>query len=234
MMFFPNFNEERARYERKFVVTDMHYHDVEQQIRMHPAAFSPIFYPRYINNIYLDTRELDFYHDNVMGKGSRKKARIRWYADQTGMVEKPVLEFKVREGMLGDKLSFGIAPFRFDQDFTYDLLMESFTSSDLPAWALEVLSHLKPALLNRYRRQYFASFDNRYRITLDDELSYYAIGPHNNSYQDYYQNDDVIIELKYERRYDDVASFVTNRLPFRLTKSSKYVNGIEYLHPMVI
>ncbi len=232
-MFFPEFNEGRARYERKFVVEDMSYHDVEQQIRIHPAAFSPIFHPRHINNIYLDTHELDFYHENVMGKGSRKKARVRWYNDQTGHVEKPVLEFKVREGMLGDKLSFKLKPFRFDQQFTYDVLLESFRSSDLPAWAIEMLSQLKPSLLNRYRRQYFASFDGNYRITLDDELSYYAIGTNNNSYLDHYLNDQVIVELKYERHHDDMAPRVTNRLPFRLTKSSKYVNGIDYLHPML-
>ena len=232
-MLFPEFNEERSRYERKFLVTDMFYHDIEQQVRVHPAAFSPIFHPRYINNVYLDTNEMDFYHDNVSGKGSRKKARIRWYEDQTGYIEKPILEFKVREGMLGDKLSYRLKPFRFDSGFTNQALQEVFRQSDLPEWAYGILTQLRPALVNRYRRQYYASFDKKFRITLDDELSYFAIGTDNNNLMENYTSDDVIVELKYERIHDDVACQVTNRLPFRLTKSSKYVNGMELLHPMV-
>ena len=119
-MLFPPFNEDKSRYERKFLVSDMHFHDIEQQVRIHPAAFSSIFYPRYINNLYLDTHELDFFYDNVSGKGSRKKARIRWYADQFGRIEKPVLEFKVREGMLGNKLSFRLPPFSMNGAFNYE------------------------------------------------------------------------------------------------------------------
>ena len=230
-MLFPLFNEQTSRYERKFVVTNMHFHAIEQQVRIHPAAFSTIFHPRYINNIYLDTNEMDFYHDNVSGKGSRKKARIRWYADQLGNVEKPVLEFKVREGMLGNKLSFRLRPFNFDEDFKFDELLHVFDVSDLPSWAREILYQLKPALLNRYRRHYFMSFDGNFRITLDDEMSYFAIGNNNNLYLEKYLSEDTIVELKYERKYDDVAPLVTNQIPFRLTKSSKYVNGMDLLHP---
>ena len=53
-MFFPPFNQDVSRYERKFVVSDMDYAAVEQAVRNHPAAFSEIFHRRYINNIYLD------------------------------------------------------------------------------------------------------------------------------------------------------------------------------------
>lgn len=232
-MFFPPFNEDKSRYERKFLVTDMQYPQIEQQVRVHPASFSTIFHPRYINNIYLDSIEMDFFHDNVSGKGSRKKARIRWYGDQFGYVEKPVLEFKVREGMLGDKLSFRLKPFTVDQEFTYDILLDVFRNSDLPYWAEELLNHLKPALLNRYSRQYFISFNEKFRLTLDSELMYFAIGSKNNTFFESYTSSDVIVELKYNREFDDVASAVTNRIPFRLTKSSKYVNGIELLHPLL-
>jgi SPX domain protein involved in polyphosphate accumulation len=230
---FPSFNENSSRYERKFVVKDMYFAAIEQQIRIHPAAFSPIFYPRYINNIYLDTNEMDFFNDNVAGKGSRKKARIRWYADQMGEVAKPVLEFKVREGMLGNKISYRLRPFEFNEAFNLEKLLQVFDESEIPTWAREVLYQLKPALVNRYRRHYFMSFDTRFRITLDDELSYYSIRAENNYYFEKHENHDTIVELKYERKYDDVAPKVSNKLPFRLTKSSKYVNGMEILHPFV-
>jgi hypothetical protein len=36
-----------------------------------------------------------------------------------------------------------------------------------------------------------------------------------------------ILELKYDHEQDEEAGFITNHLPFRMTKSSKYVMGIE-------
>ena len=230
-MFFPPFNEEVARYERKFMIDAMTYHVVEQQIKLHPAVFSPIYHPRYINNIYFDTNELDFFYDNVSGKSSRRKARIRWYGDIHGIIHKPVLEFKIREGMLGNKISFPLKSFGVDESINQEKLYKVFRESDLPLWAVENLLQLKPALLNRYRRKYFLSFNKKFRLTIDNELSYYGIGGNNNNLIESYSSDDVIVELKYDRKYDDIATLITNRLPFRLTKSSKYVNGIEFLYP---
>ena len=230
-MFFPPFNEDKARYERKFMVDSMEPHTVEQHIRIHPAAFSPIFHPRYINNIYLDTNEFDFYHDNVSGKSNRKKARIRWYGDIMGKIDRPVLEFKIRVGMLGNKISFPLKGFSLDENMDLEKLQLVFRSSDLPVWAIENLLQFKPALLNRYTRKYFLSFDRRFRLTIDTELSYHGIGNNNNSFLERYSIEDVIVELKYDNKFDDTASIVSNNLPFRLTKSSKYVNGIDFLHP---
>jgi hypothetical protein len=147
------------------------------------------------------------------------------------MIAKPVLEFKIREGMLGNKISFPLHAFRVDVNLNQDQLFNVFRKSDLPTWALENLLHFKPALLNRYRRKYFLSFNQKFRLTIDNELSYYGIGGNNNNLLEAFISDDVIVELKYERKYDDIAPRVSNKLPFRLTKSSKYVNGIEFLHP---
>lgn len=233
-MFFPPFNEEVARYERKFMIDAITYQEVEQQIKIHPAVFSPIYHPRFINNIYFDTNELDFYYDNVSGRSSRRKARIRWYGDVNGMVSKPVLEFKIREGTLGNKISFPLHSFTVDENLNQEKLAEVFRKSDLPLWALENLLHFKPALLNRYRRKYFLSFDGKFRLTIDNELAYYGIGGNNNNFLEQYTSNDVIVELKYDRKYDEAAVFISNNLPFRLTKSSKYVNGIEMLHPYFV
>lgn len=233
MISFPPFDEEKSRYERKFAVSDMEYFAVQKQIALNPAAFSPLYFPRYINNIYLDTHELDFFYDNVSGKADRIKARIRWYHNQLGDIEKPVLEFKIRKGFLGNKISFPLVPMKLDESFDNTYLKMVFESSDLPLWAREVLETLKPSLLNRYMRKYFISFDEKFRMTLDSELSYCRIGSLNNSFYDMHDSEDIIVELKYSRNNDDIAAYVTNSIPFRLTKSSKYVNGVEMLNPLM-
>ncbi len=233
-MYFPPFNFEKSRFERKFMVHDMHFPEVVQQIRNNKAAFLPLHHPRYINNIYLDTNDMDFFTDNVSGKGSRKKARIRWYGDLMGNIAKPVLEFKMREGMVGNKLSFPLAPFSLNNNFSGEYIQDIIRSSDLPDWASNVMLMLRPALLNRYHRQYFESFNKKFRITIDDELTYYGIGWSNNNFIEKHTIDDIIVELKYDQKDDGKdAAFVTNNLPFRLTKSSKYVNGFELLHPLI-
>ncbi len=233
-MFFPPFNEDISRYERKFLVTDMSYPAVEQQIRLHRSAFSPIYYPRYINNIYFDTPVFESFYDNVFGKGSRKKVRIRWYGDITGRVEKPIVEFKIREGMLGNKLSFPLVPFVVDQHLDIEKLNQVFHDSNLPDWVFDVLVQLRPSLLNRYRRKYFMTFNSKFRLTIDNELQYFGIGINNNNFLEKHRSEDIIVELKYDKKDDDLAPMVSNNLPFRLTKSSKYVNGIELLHPMLV
>ncbi len=230
---FPEFNIEKSRYERKFVVGDMDYHSIFQQIRMHPAAFREIFHPRYINNIYLDSSEMDFYFDNVSGKGSRKKARIRWYGDMFGNISKPVLEFKIREGFLGNKISFPLSSFVLDDNFTLKTLKKTYETSDLPQWAYEVMMLLKPSLLNRYKRKYTLNFDGDFRLTLDTDLSYHLIGSNNNTFMQSFESEDVIVELKYDFAKDKKAASISNKLPFRLTKSSKYVNGVDLLHPLL-
>jgi len=233
-MYFPPFNYDISRFERKFVVQNMHYAEIVQQVKNNRAAFFPLHQPRYINNIYFDTNDLDFFTDNVSGKGSRKKVRIRWYGDLMGHVSNPVLEFKMREGMVGNKLSFPLAAFTVDEGFTGDYIQDAFKASDLPNWVNTVLPMLNPSLLNRYHRQYFISFNNNFRLTIDDELTYYGIGNGLNNFMEKHVSDDVIVELKYDNKHDGIDSaYVTNDLPFRLSKSSKYVNGFEMLHPMI-
>ena len=43
----------------------------------------------------------------------------------------------------------------------------------------------------------------------------------------------VILELKYQEEYDEEANSIINQFPFRLSKSSKYVNGIQQLNQLI-
>src|SRR5688572_29998156 len=108
---------EVLRYERKFLITNYSYKDVLQILKFHPACFSEIFEERSINNIYFDTPGLLHYYDNIEGSPDRLKVRIRWYGELFGPVDKPVLEYKIKKGLMGKKESHALRPFVLNEKF---------------------------------------------------------------------------------------------------------------------
>jgi len=219
------------RFERKFVITHLSKQGVEQIVKMHPKIFSEIFYSRQVNNIYLDTPNLTFFFENNLGKSQRMKVRIRWYGDMFGHINKPVLEFKIKEGAVGYKMSYLLSPFVLDDKFDLDTLRDVYKNSSLPDWVINTITGLEPKLLNNYTRKYFRSFDKIFRITVDNDLLYYDIQKRNNSYLKKQLDDcEFILELKYDFEYDSEADKISKSFPFRLSKNSKYVNGMSYFH----
>ena len=99
------------RYERKFAIPGLTMLEAEAFIRLLPGMFSEIYYPRMVNNIYLDSLQSQCYFDNLDGLKDRVKVRVRWYNNLLGFVEKPVLEFKIKKGALGKKISYALNPF---------------------------------------------------------------------------------------------------------------------------
>ena len=64
------------RCERKYLTDALDPFQVISLVKQHPSAFIVPFPPRYINNIYLDTKNMTYYHENVIGSKNRRKARI--------------------------------------------------------------------------------------------------------------------------------------------------------------
>jgi len=216
------------RFERKFVIDSLCRSGVELIIKQNPYAFSAIYHERFINNIYFDTPSLNYFFDNHIGKSERKKVRIRWYGDFFGKIYHPVLEFKFKEGHVGWKESFKLKEFVLDKNFNMDYIKTIIQRSAVPDWVLQDVFKLEPTLLNRYTRKYMQSFNKKYRITIDDGLIYQNISKRNNSFsQESVDRKSIIVELKYNFKFDNEAEKVSNYFPFRLTKNSKYVNGIE-------
>jgi len=206
------------RYERKFVVDQLDQHQVMSLIKRHPAMFYQPYPPRINNNFYMDTADMVNYHDNVIGSADRRKVRIRWYGELIGPVEKPVLEFKIKRGLVGTKRQYRVSDFAVERGFKAQDLMRSTIASDVPAEVRSCLRTMNIVLMNNYRRRYFVSRDGRFRLTLN--------------WMAHRQTDqrNVILELKYGIEDDSAASRVSAFFPFRVTKSSKYVQGIERVY----
>ena len=81
---------------------------------------------------------------------------------------------------------------------------------------------------------YYESYNKEFRLTLDQKLEYYIFFNRRVSFfQNYKQQKSVIVELKYNTQYSYKASEVSNQFPFRLSKSSKYVMGIDKIKPYI-
>lgn len=217
------------RFERKFTVPDAYtLREIEQITKNNSFLFREVFHERQVNNIYFDTVGYNDYFDNVLGVSNRKKIRIRWYGDTFGEIKKPVLEIKIKKGLVGDKWSYKLKPFVLNNDFTNETIMEVFSHSNLPLPILESTKMVFPTLLNSYSRRYFLSANNKFRVTLDFNLVYHKIDKRFNNFSRKFESDpNKIVELKYALEDDDQANRISTQFPFRLNKNSKYVNGVN-------
>jgi len=218
------------RYERKFFISYADNHRVESSVKVHPAMFSEMFYKRRINNIYFDTFSLTNFFKSVDGQSNRIKIRIRWYGDMYGAVDKPVLELKIKNGLLGGKLSYRLKGFSVDNELSDSAIREVIESSDIPVEVKELMRVQKMSLLNAYTRKYYQSLDKAYRITIDTEMKFIEVLPHFNTFSNELNDRlNTVMELKYDPPADEDAANITKYFPFRMTKSSKYVTGIEHM-----
>jgi hypothetical protein len=217
------------RYERKFVLSGMSRAEVIHRIKIHPAFFREIYHPRQINNIYLDTDSLQFFKDNQIGVAERKKVRVRWYGEIFGEVKNPKLEYKIKSGLLGDKNTFALPEFELTKHLIINRFYEYLQQSNLPEPVAVDLQILSPTLLNSYQRTYFQTADKKFRLTVDEDLTYYRINKPETHFQaKHIEKESIIIELKYAPENELEAGSIMNLMPFRLDKSSKYVNGVEF------
>jgi hypothetical protein len=223
-------NAAGLRYERKFVVTELTRHEVEAVIKLHSTMFVEIYHPRYVNNLYLDTWNLGDYFANIDGVKDRSKVRIRWYGNLFGAIDEPALELKVKNGSVGRKERFPLTPFSVDERLQLDTILDVFRRSEIPGALGLDLASLQLSLLNRYRRRYFQSVDRRCRITVDSELTFYQVGGHSNSFlHKSVDQINTVVELKYSPGEDEYVRQIASLFPFRMTKSSKYVDGVGKL-----
>jgi len=226
-----DFGLEKSRYERKFLLAAHSEKQVECVVKRHRAIMREIFEERYINNLYLDSPNLESYYDNVHGVKNRTKFRIRWYGELLGLVESPVLEIKAKQDLLGQKVSFALKPFELNHEFSTAMLHEVVRGSDIPKDIQHRLLSFEVTLLNRYRRKYFQSADHRFRMTIDKDLEFCRMSVLSNRFLNRcFDHRHVILELKYAATELDGLAMFSREFPFRVTKSSKYVSGIRAIN----
>ncbi|HNQ72103.1 MAG TPA: polyphosphate polymerase domain-containing protein [Verrucomicrobiota bacterium] len=224
------------RYERKFLPSDLDLARALAVVHRHPSLFREVYPPRLVNNIYLDSPRLDNYHDHVNGTANRSKTRVRWYGHPRSLIENPALEQKIKRGTVSRKETHPLPSLRLEGETARSRLDETFRIASLPELLRSRLQHLQPSLFNCYRRHYFLSQDRRFRLTVDSDLRFEGIDGNTNvtgasASTALHPSGFVIIELKYSAENAGLADAVTNALPFRVTRCSKYILGIQCAVP---
>lgn len=213
------------RYEKKFKINNSSLKLINNFLSENELRFIKSFSTRKINSIYFDTNELNFYNENIEGFSKRKKYRFRWYGNI--IEDKNIdcnLEIKIKDGLRGIKKIFPIKSFMFNKkgNFSYE-----FNKSSLPKNIFNQLKILKPQLFVSYKREYYVSKISKIRLTIDKNICYQRLYSKNKIRKNIkILSNDIILELKYP--YDTSPQFIKAlELPFRLSKNSKYVEGLN-------
>ncbi len=218
------------RYERKWILTGLPLTEVLALVRRHPAAFRPAFPVRQVNNVYFDSIDLDSYHAHVTGASRRRKVRLRWYGEFQTPVPHPMLEFKIKHGSAGWKETFPASGALLENVLRHNLPRGEWDGDGVPELARQRLRSLLPTVGNRYHRHYFCSARSGVRLTVDSRLGFYSGKGQNQGWRPLlYNGPEVILELKYDDSQVPEAVNISNNFPFRLSRCSKYVLGIQHL-----
>jgi SPX domain protein involved in polyphosphate accumulation len=218
------------RYERKFKIDSLSLPQIESIVRSHPAKFEEAYEPRKVNSLYLDDINMQNVEDNLAGLANREKERVRWYGETFSETKSPILEIKIKRGLLGTKEHHPLKPFILDDSFCKDSIQKLFEDSNLPEYNMHILNFRNPTILDVYTRKYFVSSDKKFRLTLDFDIKYFKVNQLFNTFLESVSSTDVVLELKYEAIFDNEVESITNYFPFRVTKSSKYVSGADYFY----
>ena len=143
------------------------------------------------------------------------KVRLRWYG-KNDIIYKPVLEYKIKKGLISkkNKIKINIDKFILKTDNDLKLLTNIVQNKILNR-------SLSPKILISYERKYLFSSNKLIRSTIDKDIKFKKF---NNFFPFFYSNiNRLILELKYGINYDSHVRKLIKDFPVRYAKSSKYV-----------
>lgn len=210
------------RYERKYLSHDFSPEQLRNFLLISSDNFREIYYKRQVNSIYFDTPEREYFHANINGDQERRKVRVRWYGEQK-FLKNLQLEIKTKSGEIMKKDIYPLGEIS-QPKFSLEEISEVVRTKLSQTY--EEAQSLEPVLINSYKRTYFYSPSTKIRITLDEAMKSQRI--------DHWQRnlkpesfDFCILECKYALADDVALEKIAQNLPLSVTKSSKYVMGMQ-------
>lgn len=188
-----------------------------------------VYHSRTVRSLYFDTACFRFLTENLEGRSSRRKIRLRWYFVGSGSQTISVsLESKIKNGGVGYKQSYSLGSFPSSTSI-------SQLCRQLPSLMLELhgesvdFSGLIPQHVTTYNRDYYQSGDGL-RATLDTSIAFTdrfestLICPGSD-----YRYSKAIAELKYPLHKMEASGALRRSFGVPASRCSKYVLGQSYL-----
>ena len=189
------------RKEKKIRVTVNEFFKLKSLLQQ--KGMKALFKPRVISSIYLDTVDMNMFHDSEEGVLPRKKVRIRWYNED----KKFTLENKTSSIEGRFKVTSKLDSSLLDNELIIKSRMDS-------QYGL-----IQPILKVSYERSYFML--NNMRITFDKNITYQYLRTENN--RKYFEPERVV-EIKIPISCSD--DFVEKHIPYPTARFSKYSRGL--------
>ena len=165
-----------------------------------------IIYPkRKILSLYFDNFLRQCHKDSIEGSLPRKKIRIRSYPDE-----------KKEKYLLEKKISSPEGRYKSSKKVTLNYCNRIIKNGYFD----KSYGVLLPLIYVNYFREYY-KLDN-FRITVDEEICYSVFKRKNIK-----RDSKSVIEIKFSQNHDE--NFIINSFPNKLTRFSKYSNGIQLL-----
>ena len=217
------------RYERKYIVPSHWSNEVLLTIKKEMEC-TDLYEQRQVNSIYFDTDDLKFAQQNISGDSTRVKLRLRYYGNIDNFYN-PHFEEKIKRGNTGTKNIYEV------DNCPSDLLIQSLDinkkRSNLPCDIQNLLMNLKPIILITYFRQYLVTKDKKFRLTYDNNIRCIPLTfnniPFSFANKKFFQYQYHLLEVKYGISEDKELSNLMKRFPLRVSKSSKYIAGLNLI-----
>jgi hypothetical protein len=221
----------QARRERKYPLSSGELRQFRWWHRSQGRAFTRAFPTRTVNNIYFEPPDWASYGDNVSGVSKRTKCRLRWYG-HAETAEEVTFEVKLRRNAVGQKRQERISMAALRLPSLPLTQLYARLRPLLPAeLRLQLDQSHRAVLYNRFCREYYETPDGL-RMTVDTDMAYAPLaGPTLGTLRPIRSGAAAVVEFKYPRERQAETIQALRRFPFRATRFSKYVVGIDHLLP---
>ena len=219
---------EEARLEIKFVAHERYERLLASWFAGHPACFVEPFPARWVNNVYFDTYDGLAFCQNLSGASQRFKVRYRWYG-QCALPGRGTLEVKCKRNFYGWKLRYPVDDVPCTEGDRWQDMRRKLSTQLTVAGRAWLDANPQPMIINRYRRQYLVTHDQKVRATIDTQISVYdqRYKPYPNLLRASNVPGLLVVELKFDRSERQRASRLVEGLPLRVSRHSKYVTGVQ-------
>lgn len=216
------------RRELKFTTNEIYYSDIINWIKNNKVNFKKHFPKRLINSIYFDNYSYSSFKENIYGDSKKTKIRLRWYNIFFFSMD-GFFEIKKRDNIYNYKKTIKIPNLVIKLNSNFKEIIQTLKLNLEPIDTIELDARPFPTIISQYTREYYIDFDKEIRITIDRNIKTFDQRLSNkiNLKNEITIPNLMVVEFKFKDASINKLLNSFNNFPLRLSKNSKYINGIR-------